>query len=217
MKASVIVALLFLIKGASASSVLNFTPYDKNSKDVFDIMEILMRHRTPERYMPELYFQKYGISLSSRLTSFSYKDCGDPSTETARLLELQVSPDPIRLSGVIQVAFKVVNLQRAVSPIQTDVTLWKKIWGMWIQVPCMGNIGSCGYRDFCELLVKRRCPKVFIENNIPCKCPFPVGNYTLPSTSFHIYAAGVPSGDFRIRVAFDSSTVSCSEIYFSLA
>ncbi|XP_046345808.2 ganglioside GM2 activator-like [Haliotis rufescens] len=219
MAAAGILALLCLTAGASSFRVLNFKSYDRNAKDSFDIMNILMRRRTPERYMPQSYFQKYGISLSSRLTSFSYKNCGDPSTETARLLELQLSPDPIQLPGVIQVAFKVVNLQRAVSPIQTEVTLWKKVIGMWIRVPCWHNVGSCSYGDFCGFLDQTPCPKAFHDNNIPCKCPFPMGNYTLPTTEFDVNIPNVPSGDFCIKVnlKIDSSTLTCYEVYFSIA
>ncbi|XP_067670209.1 ganglioside GM2 activator-like [Haliotis asinina] len=216
MKAVIIFTLLCLGWGASSSSVFKFKSYDENAKDANDIMEILMRRRTPERYQPESYFRKYGISLSSKLASFSYKDCGHPSTETARLLELEISPDPIELPGEIQVAFKAVNLQQADSPIKTDVTLWKKVLGMWIEAPCRHNVGSCSYTDVCALLERIPCPQAFRRNNIPCKCPFPAGNYTLPTTTFEVDLSTVPSGDYCIRIKMGSSVQSCNEIYFSV-
>ncbi|XP_046550321.1 ganglioside GM2 activator-like [Haliotis rubra] len=216
MKAVNIFTLLCLTWGAGGSGVFKFKSYDENAKDVNDILDILMRRRTPERYQPDSYFHKYGISLSSKLTSFSYKDCGDPSTETARLLDLEISPDPIELPGEIQVAFKVVNLQRAESPIKTDVTLWKKVLGMWIEAPCMHNMGSCSYRDFCGLLERIPCPQAFRRNKIPCKCPFPAGNYTLPTTKFEVNLSTVPSGDYCIRIKMGSSTQTCYEIYLSV-
>lgn len=44
----------------------------------------------------------------------------------------------------------------------------------WIPVPCMSsNIGSCTYPDLCAFGVpsNRTCPKVFVKQNVPCRCP----------------------------------------------
>ncbi|XP_046345799.2 ganglioside GM2 activator-like [Haliotis rufescens] len=213
------IALFCAISGACSYHVTKFKSYDETTKDAYDIMEILMRHRTPERYLPQSYFQKYGGGRSSQLTSFSYKNCGDPATETARLLDLQITPDPIVLPGNVQLAFKVQNLKTAQSPIQADVVLRKKILSIWVEIPCIENVGSCSYSDFCEVLAPAQCPEPFTENNIPCKCPFPEGNYTLPSTQLEINLSDIPSGDYsgQIDLKMDSAPIACYEVEITLA
>ncbi|XP_046550302.1 ganglioside GM2 activator-like [Haliotis rubra] len=218
MKTFTIISLLCALSGVFGYHVTKFQSYDENTKDAYDIMDVLMRNRTPERYLPQSYFQKYGGGRSSRLTAFSYKDCGDPTTETFKLLALQITPDPIVLPGTVQVAFNLQNLDTAQSPIQADVTIKKKILSIWVEIPCIENVGSCSYSDICEILAPAQCPEAFTENNIPCKCPFPAGNYTLPSTQFEINLSSLPTGDYsgQIDLKMGSASIACYEVEITL-
>ena len=55
---------------------------------------------------------------------------------------------------------------------QVDLVLERKVGSAWIKIPCIGDIGSCTYDDLCETLSGAECPDPFVDNGVPCKCPF---------------------------------------------
>ena len=59
------------------------------------------------------------------------------------------------------------------SILQLFVTMKKKVWIAWVDIPCDDNVGSCNYPDVCALspFKNTECPKIFKDNQIPCKCP----------------------------------------------
>ncbi|XP_046558341.1 ganglioside GM2 activator-like [Haliotis rubra] len=205
---------------AAAYGVVTFSAYDDAEKDAQDIFQILMRPRTPERYMPKSYFQKHGIQPATRLTTFSVKNCGNPATEAGKLVTLQVTPDPIQLPGEIGVAFA-LNIYRAVqSPLKTSVQIKKRVTSNWITIPCINQFGTCDYDDFCEILdMIPECPQPFIDNNVPCQCPFNQGNYTLPKTQFEVDASFLPAGDYfgQLNMTMNNAPVACYQVYLTLA
>lgn len=46
----------------------------------------------------------------------------------------------------------------------------KKVF-VWIHLPCLDGMGSCTYDDVCSIIPKLKCPSVFQQYHIPCKCP----------------------------------------------
>jgi ganglioside GM2 activator len=56
------------------------------------------------------------------------------------------------------------------------VRVQKKIGFIWIDIPCIDNIGSCDYEDLCALIpfkpVGEPCPEPFLSLKLPCACPF---------------------------------------------
>eukprot|EP00916_Digyalum_oweni_P023030 GHVL01038254.1.p1 GENE.GHVL01038254.1~~GHVL01038254.1.p1 ORF type:complete len:478 (+),score=31.78 GHVL01038254.1:80-1513(+) len=72
---------------------------------------------------------------------------------------------------------------------------------------------------------KYECPAVLADNNIPCRCPFDVGVYTIPPTFFRIPDLGTFSslakGDYQVTVSFyDGETdemLMCQIAEFSLS
>jgi ganglioside GM2 activator len=84
------------------------------------------------------------------------------------------------------------------------VVLRKKVLGAWVKLPCISNVGSCSYDNFCDLLGKGDCGPVLDEYHVPCHCPFATGKYAIPPTSVAIpQPKSVPSwlesGDYSAQ------------------
>ena len=52
----------------------------------------------------------------------------------------------------------------------------RKLAFFWVKIPCdtQINFGSCYYQDVCALSPyknREKCPKIFNDYNLPCKCP----------------------------------------------
>ena len=55
---------------------------------------------------------------------------------------------------------------------QADLVLEKQAFGTWIKIPCVDDFGSCTYPDLCNNLSTITCPLPFVQQKVPCKCPF---------------------------------------------
>ena len=53
-----------------------------------------------------------------------------------------------------------------------ELVILKDVFGSWLKVPCIDNVGSCTYTDLCPLLSGITCPPSFDQQKVPCKCPF---------------------------------------------
>lgn len=105
------------------------------------------------------------------------------------MASLNLSPDPLVLGHNITLEFQ-VTIGTSVTSGTAHVTLEKKV-GIWIEIPCISNIGSCTYDNFCDLFnISKPCGPILEQYKIPCHCPFNSGTYTFPTTSF---ATKVPS------------------------
>lgn len=56
--------------------------------------------------------------------------------------------------------------------------LEEKIAGYSVKLPCVEDVGSCDYDNFC-IEWAEMCPKYFGKFGLPCSCPFPAGNYSV--------------------------------------
>ncbi len=90
-----------------------------------------------------------------------------------------------------------------------DLEYHKKVWGVWVYIPCISGVGSCPISDLCSVLPQTSdCPLhqwyhcvlgLFIHvhirvrltkstiRGIPCDCPLPEGGYVLPPPGFSIH------------------------------
>lgn len=55
----------------------------------------------------------------------------------------------------------------------------KALGDLWIQLPCIDQLGSCTYDDVCSILDElippgTPCPEPLLTYGIPCHCPFKV-------------------------------------------
>lgn len=59
----------------------------------------------------------------------------------------------------------------------------KKVFGVWVNIPCESGFGSCDYPDFCLLWpYPKPCSEVYTRYNVPCSCPFTAGRYNFPES-----------------------------------
>jgi len=106
-----------------------------------------------------------------------------------------------------------------------NIKMWKSIFGVWTDIPCVDGAGSCTYNDLCQFLeqnVEPQCPEILSQYNISCECPYQIGNYGFPPLNIPTINPGfswLTSGDFSIQgqVVDDSGNeVACVLAYFSL-
>ncbi|XP_023236589.1 uncharacterized protein LOC111635726 [Centruroides sculpturatus] len=153
------------------------------------------------------------------LLEFSWSNCA--LSAPCHVKSLSVSPDPIDVPGSVTVSFDVVVATNLTSPIQVDIKMKKKVYFVWVEVPCMDNIGSCSYSDFCDL-VPTTCPSFVKKAGLPCKCPVIEGEYKLDPTTVEIPNIPLPSfledGDYKATVNgfHNGKQLFCYNVAFSL-
>lgn len=60
---------------------------------------------------------------------------------------------------------------------QVVLVVEKALGDLWIQLPCIDQLGSCTYPDVCTILDNlippgTTCPEPLLTYGIPCHCPF---------------------------------------------
>jgi len=116
---------------------------------------------------------------------FSWSNCGSTSDPIV-LKSANITPVPVVFGQNLTISFEVdinetVNASVAASAV---LVLKKEVFGVYITLPCILNIGSCTYQNVCSLLqnaTNGTCPDFMVKNNIPCTCPVAVGSYRLSS------------------------------------
>jgi len=151
------------------------------------------------------------------LVGFSYDDCSSGS-DPSHLRSLNVSPDPIPVPGQITVSASAENGESVAGNIKASVKIETKIFGTFIEIPCVDNFGSCDYDDLCSLLPKPEepCPPIFAKAGIPCRCPFPAGKFNLPSTRVALPSIPLPLHSATVRVTVhlssDGKPITCIQL-----
>ncbi|XP_059149574.1 ganglioside GM2 activator-like [Physella acuta] len=159
---------------------------------------------------------------SSRLKSFSFKNCADPSTEILVPSGITVKPDPIKIPGNISIAGNLLIKTAFGSQLKTSIEVDKEVFGVWVKVPCIDNIGSCNYPDLCTMLSAiTDCPPEFKKIGLPCKCPFPAGNFAISPFGIPI-TGSLPfpiSGGVRVKISatYNNNLLSCAQLELDLA
>ncbi|XP_077983984.1 ganglioside GM2 activator-like [Glandiceps talaboti] len=154
----------------------------------------------------------------------TWKNCGDKSDPVSA--NVTITPDPIPIPGNVQVALNATfNIQFG-APLKAVLTIKKKIVGIWVEIPCVDNIGSCTYDDLCSLIPfspSQPCPEPFSTYKIPCYCPFPKGVYSLPKSDIAIpqipdLPSWLTNGDYEIHadLSMSSQRLACYEADVSL-
>jgi ganglioside GM2 activator len=81
---------------------------------------------------------------------------------------------------------KALLKENLTSPIKLNVTLKKKVFLFYVTVPCEDGFGSCTYNNVCSLISQEKCPKLFVDQNISCRCPIAARNYTISPTELEL-------------------------------
>eukprot|EP00111_Clytia_hemisphaerica_P004853 TCONS_00013955-protein len=152
---------------------------------------------------------------------FSYSNCAEGSD--LNIKSLSISPDPITIPGNVT-----IGLDAAISTEITDITsaalvLKRKIFGVFVEIPCVDNLGSCTYNDVCSLLAKIECPQQLIDMGFKCHCPFPAKEFNVPAgTVIALPKLPLPSfaenGDYEAKVTLSngSTVLACYDFKVSL-
>ncbi|CAN2387307.1 GM2 ganglioside activator [Pristimantis euphronides] len=161
------------------------------------------------------------------INGFSWANC-DSETLPGKIKTLTILPDPLCIPGEITVSTILNTTVPLTSPVSVKVTAEKELVGEWLKIPCVDNLGSCNYDDFCEILDDlippgQECPEPLHTYGLPCHCPFKQGTYYLPVTSFEVPHLSIPSwfsnGNYRVKIVVgqENQEIGCAQITFSLA
>lgn len=161
--------------------------------------------------------QKQYENAELMLFGFSYDDCSGPS-DPVHVRTLHVSPDPIPIPGNIVVDASAEVLGSVGGNLKASIKLETEIFGHFFEIPCIDNVGSCDYDDLCSLLPKQGepCPPILAKAGVPCRCPFPAGKFSLPSSAFAIPSVPLPIKSATVRLTAhltaDGNPVTCVQI-----
>jgi len=78
---------------------------------------------------------------------------------------------PIHIPGTITASIDSELASDLKSPLKVSVVIQKKVGFLWVDVPCIDNLGSCSYQDFCSILPfspDKPCPDPFDKLGLPC-------------------------------------------------
>ncbi|XP_063784398.1 ganglioside GM2 activator isoform X2 [Pseudophryne corroboree] len=161
------------------------------------------------------------------VNGFSWANC-DAETLPGKIKTLTILPDPLLIPGEMTVSTVLNTSVPLISPVTINVSAYKKIMGEWLKIPCLDNVGSCTYENFCDILDQliqpgQDCPEPLHSYELPCHCPFKEGIYYLPVSSFEVPSMAIPSwfssGDYRVTVVLShgDQEIGCAKITFSLA
>ncbi|XP_059202110.1 ganglioside GM2 activator [Centropristis striata] len=162
----------------------------------------------------------------AQVLGFDWKNCGKPD-DPAVLKTLNLSPDPISIPGDLIASASGSTAVELKSPLSLDVTLEKEVVGIWVKIPCVDELGSCHYRDICDILNQlippgQDCPEPLHTYGLPCRCPFKAGSYSLPKSDFYLPNMDLPywltNGNYRVQGVLSSQgkELSCVKVALSL-
>ncbi|KAM9731623.1 ganglioside GM2 activator isoform 3-T3 [Dama dama] len=114
--------------------------------------------------------------LQNRQGSFSWDNC-DAGKDPAVINSLTLEPDPIAIPGNLTISAEAKTSAVLSDPLKVELTVEKHIAGFWVKIPCVDNIGSCTYDNFCNMLemlipIEEPCPEPLHTYGLPCHCPF---------------------------------------------
>lgn len=155
------------------------------------------------------------------LLGFSWSNCAKASDLTIN--KLTISPDPIVVPGTVTVGLDATIATQITQITSAVLVVKKKLFGVFIEVPCVDNFGSCTYNNICPMLANITCPQQLIDMGFTCQCPFAAKDYEVPDdTKLKIPKLPIPSsienGEYDIKVTLmnGSTTLACYEFKATL-
>ncbi|AWP11625.1 putative ganglioside GM2 activator [Scophthalmus maximus] len=166
------------------------------------------------------------VVTKAQILGFDWKNCGQPDAP-AVLKTLNVSPDPVTIPGELTASASGSTSVELATPLSLNVTLEKQVAGLWVRVPCVEELGSCHYRDACDILSQlippgQDCPEPLHSYGLPCRCPFKAGSYSLPQSDFFLPVLDLPdwltNGNYRVQGVAGSGgkELGCVKVALSL-
>uniref|UniRef100_A0A8D2H523 MD-2-related lipid-recognition domain-containing protein n=1 Tax=Urocitellus parryii TaxID=9999 RepID=A0A8D2H523_UROPR len=144
------------------------------------------------------------LNHTPQLGSFSWDNC-DEGKDPAVIKSLMLEPDPIVVPGNVTVSVEGKTSVPLTSPQKVELTVEKEVAGFWVKIPCVEQLGSCTYEDFCDVLNTvippgESCPEPLHTCGLPCH----LRDLELPSWlstgNYHMESV-LSSGRKRARLA----------------
>lgn len=161
---------------------------------------------------------------------FSWRNCGTKD-DPMQLSDLEVLPDPVILDKNITIdLISTLGIDiDAEHPLSADITLERYIGFMWVEIPCIAEVGSCFYEDICKVIPftpDEPCPDPFPRFDVPCHCPIKHGVYNIRNGTFNLSAIlemfplphWLVSGDYygKVIASQRGKQMGCYEVYASV-
>ena len=158
--------------------------------------------------------------------AMSWSDCSDSKTRGAVTTYLKLNPAPVLMPGNVSIGINMKLTRPLVPKAKLSLRIMKKVLLLWFDVPCVDDVGSCDY-DLCQLWpVFNSCPAAFLNNSIPCNCPFAKGSYSIPDDELQVQVSSsdvlpvwMETGAYwaQITVYDEQETVFlCNQMYVRL-
>ncbi|XP_065841781.1 ganglioside GM2 activator-like [Oscarella lobularis] len=153
---------------------------------------------------------------------FDYSNCGSASDPI--VIHNASLTDPIPIPGTIKFSVNFTFGVALESPLKADLSIKKKVLGLYVPIPCLDNIGSCTYDDVCALIPSTsECPPPLSTYNIPCQCPFKAASYGIPPYSLDIPEISLPSfltnGEYELQATLtmaNGQRAACYQAHLSI-
>ncbi|XP_062574655.1 uncharacterized protein LOC134236488 [Saccostrea cucullata] len=154
----------------------------------------------------------FGTSCSRRRyrRALTWRDCV-PSTTAhpyVTFTSISVSPSPVLIPGNITIGVCGTIHHHFSKNVRMVVHMDKHLLGVWTNIPCRNNFGSCNYDNPCEVLsafaTSGTCPPQLEAHGIPCTCPFNPSDINLPPSVFEVKTINASwswfvTGRFRVQ------------------
>ncbi|KAH9487553.1 Ganglioside GM2 activator [Bulinus truncatus] len=173
-------------------------------------------------------FSRHRISTSDLkknshlvMDDFKWKSCG-PSDQLVDIQKLMIKPSPLYFPGNLSFGFDIIFHDTVDEDASVSVSVklqFNKGSGSWITIPCIGQIGSCTYDDFCTLTKIIQCPQDLKQKGIPCTCPFNKGEYKIDNYNVEVDAEVFLSGIYQADVTITDSSkgqIACYVVNFTI-
>nr|XP_053645883.1 ganglioside GM2 activator-like [Cherax quadricarinatus] len=184
--------------------------------------DVLLEALDKEQYLDQRHQQEN--CCRKCLRNFQYRCCGGSWYH----LCFESGPDPRPLNGNITLDLNCLVTETANAPISADFEVERRIFWLWVKIPCLDGLGSCHYNDVCEVIPfppSEPCPDPFPRFKLPCRCPALKGHYIVKNSTFSVpgivsyLPSWLISGDYYVHgVAYKNSTrLGCYSVYASVS
>ena len=82
------------------------------------------------------------VPFKDNITLTDYVILPGKDTDTIQIKSMSLSPDPIVIPGSVNVSIDASIAKDIVSPTSLVLVVKKKLFGIFVKVPCVDNVGS---------------------------------------------------------------------------
>ncbi|XP_048258462.1 ganglioside GM2 activator-like [Haliotis rufescens] len=161
--------------------------------------------------------------------TLEWRDCGVGSSWVS-VNKFDITPSPIKLPGDMTVTLEGAINHNLADQVTLDVIMEKSLLGIFTNVTCVNDVGTCHYTDPCHFLntFKSRgtCPPQLVANGLPCTCPFSPDKLILPPSKFTVTNISdawkiLADGEYHVKLTLNDKTTQqlrgCVETYIVIA